>query len=280
LRFFALDQQQSFNLQKLVQKEKTTRPLENRPNQGEYEFIFLPHPKNSLALEVRPAVERFFDHTFTGLVDIAQLAHELHPTDEKIRAAKGVFKRRFLFVDAQWIAGNEVAEIQGFLKSSAHPNLSILLLSPRIFPEAMEFELSAICEDVYYAPFNRSYIIKGLKQRWPDLRVKEELYESHRAVEQTIHVSNPVRMGALSEAGLTIEYYREIPVGSFREFVFWMPNEAVVPTHTAQCNFTEPVQGAKAYRCHFVFFGISDEELKFIRLWMLHNYIEAKSVSG
>jgi hypothetical protein len=276
LRFFALDQQQSFNLQKLVQKERTTRPLEHHANKHEYEFIFLPHPKNGLALEVSPSIERFFDHTITGLTDISKLAHELHPPDEKIREAKALFKRRFLFIDAQWVAGNEVVELQGLVNACESKNLSIMLLSPRIFPEKLEFELSTVCEDVFYAPFNRSYIIKGLKQRWPDMRVKEEIYESQRTVEETMHVSNPVRMVELSEAGLAIEYYRDISVGSFREFVFWMPNEAVVPTLTAQCNFTEQVQGKKSYRCHFVFFGLNDEELKFIRLWMLHNYVEKK----
>ena len=272
LRFFALDQQQSFNLQKLVREKSKNVPLNGTSEAREsFEFIFIPHPQSSLCDEVRPSVERFFDHPIRVITSLAELVKEL-----SLPAEAPSLIRRFIFIDRMHVIGNEAAEIQGVLNSIIEKNLSVFLLSPKIFNEALELELSVTCEDIFYAPFNKSYLMKGLKQRWPALRVREELFEARREMEQAIHVSNPVRMVQVSEAGLVIEYYREIALGEFREFVFWMPNEIEVPTLMAQCNFTERVEGKKTFYCHFVLFGLRDSELKFVRLWMRHQYIEAK----
>ncbi len=272
LRFFALDQQQSFNLQKLVREKSKNFSLSGEPAaKTSFEFIFVTHPKSTLCQEIQPTVERFYDHPVHAVPGLPELAKRL---GEAIAADSQT--RRFVFVDRTNVIGNEVAEMRAILNSFPQLKLSVFILSPKIFTEKIELELSPICEDVFYHPFNKSYFMKGLKQRWPALRAKEELFEARREFEQNIHVSNPVKMVQVSEAGLVIEYGREIALGEFREFVFWMANEVDVPTLVAQCNFTEKMDGKKAFLCHFVFFGLQDFELKFIRLWMRHQYIETK----
>ena len=272
LRFFALDQQQSFNLQKLVREKSKNIPLLGTPEAAEnFEFLFVTHPKSTLCQAIQPTVERFYDHPVHSVASLAELDQHLGPHN-KVESAT----RRFLFIDRANVIGNEVAELNGILNSYPALKLSVFVLSPKIFTEKIELELSPICEDVFYHPFNKSYFMKGLKQRWPGLRAKEELFEARREFEQNIHVSNPVKMVQVSEAGLVIEYGREIALGEFREFVFWMANEVDVPTLVAQCNFTEKVEGEKPFHCHFVFFGLQEAELKFIRLWMRHQYIETK----
>ena len=272
LRFFALDQRQSFNLQKLV-KEKSKNHLlpQSAAKTDQFEFIFLAHPKSSLCQEVQPSAERFFNHPIREVMDPVHLGKEL---SEKVDESD--FLHRFIFVDHQHIVGNEIAELEAIRKVAKNPNLSLFVLSQKIFPEPMELQLAEVCEDIFYSPFNRSYLMKGLKQRWPQLQTKEDLFEGHREFDQEMHVSNPVKLEQVSEAGLIIEYNRELTVGSFREFVFWMPDEASVPTLIAQCNANTPVEGKKTFHCHFVFFGLHDHELKHIRLWMRHEYVESK----
>lgn len=276
LGFFALDQQQSFNLQKTIQSRKQTRPIPGTKGATElYEFIFLQHENTDLCQQIQPSIERFFEHPSTSVNSLEKLAQLFQTLEEKKENRK-----RLVFIDSTHIFGNEAAEVQTLIRLGEKVNVSLYLLSPRIFPEALEFELSALVGDIFYAPFNRSYIVKTLKRSWPDLRNREEIFENHGEWTLQIHVSNPVKVIEVSEAGLIMEYHRELAVGTFREFIFWMPNEVAVPELLGQCNFCEPTADKKAFNCHFIFFGLQDIQLKHMRLWMLHNYIAGKGEEG
>jgi len=266
MRFFALDQTQSFNIQKLAQERKRTHEINgSKAAQSDYSFIFVRHESNSLASELEPSFERFYDHPIVSVTNLEQLHKQL---------AENQAKRTFVFIDHAHLAGNEAGELDAIHK--VYPSLGLFVLSPKILSEALETELSSRAEDIFYAPFNRSYIVKGLKLRYPDLANKEDLFESYQDVEKSIHVSNPVQLVQVSESGLIIGYRRELPVGSFREFVFWLPDEIEVPTLLAQCNFVEKAPDGKGFNCHFVFFGLNEHELKFIRRWMLLRYVDNK----
>ena len=268
LRFYALDQTQTFNVQNLARKGKGRRTLP-APGSGNFEFLYLEFHGSSNVQDVRPTLERFYDHPMTTL-------HSLADLDRHLEHAPPVHKR-FLFVDRLHLVGNEIQEIDRLLSAWADRGLTVFLLSSKFFDEPFELELSSRCEDIYYATFNRSYIAKGLKLKWPELQNREELYESVQVVDQVVHNSNPVHLIEVSEAGLVIDYHREIHIGSFREFHFTMPTETEVPPLVAQCVFTRPAAEKKGrFECHFAFFGIRDHELKFIRRWMLNQYVEAK----
>ena len=278
LRFYALDQYQSFAIQKLAQAEKTHRPIAGRAAAAEaFEFYLVKKDGSPLASELAPSLERFFEHP-VHLVDslhdlnTALAAHNL--------AANPLIKRRFVFIDQAHIAGNEKGEIESLTKTHSTQALSCFSLSPRIYSEPLELELSQVCEDIFYAPFNKSYIIKTLKKRYPELATKEDIFEYHHLTDQVVHVSNPVKVVEVSETELIIEYHREIHLGSFREFHFRMPNELEVPTIIAQCNFTKPSEKKGIFHCHFIFFGMRDYELKFVRRWMLTQYVETKQKDG
>jgi hypothetical protein len=74
-----------------------------------------------------------------------------------------------------------------------------------------------------------------------------------------------------------MKYYRPIPVGDFREFILWMPNEIDIPLIFGTNNFTEDDKNTKGnYFNHFVFFGMKDIYLKHIRVWIRDNYVHTK----
>ncbi len=274
LGFFALDQQQSFNLQKRIQDHKQTRPLEPKIETPlDFEFVFVTHESTNLAEQIIPSIERFFNHPLRTFKTAAELVNWSKTSPRSANPSL----QRLIFIDSKHLAGNEFADLQVLHKQIENLDAALYILSPRIFPEALEYELSQICEDIYYATFNRSYIIKTLKRAWPSMRTKENIFETHAPLDEIIHVSNPVKVIEVSEAGLVMEYYRELSIGSFRDFVFWMPNEIAIPWLLAQCNCSEYNPSTKTYTCHFVFFGLSDLQQKHIRLWMLHNYIDAKT---
>jgi hypothetical protein len=97
---------------------------------------------------------------------------------------------------------------------------------------------------------------------------------------ELIRVANPVEVAELSEAGLVINYYREIEVGAYRKFVFARRGESFIED-LAVCNFSvvHPTE-KELFQCHFVFFGSTDDQLKSIRLWILENYVQSKQEEG
>ena len=42
---------------------------------------------------------------------------------------------------------------------------------------------------------------------------------------EKFEVGNPVQVTEISEAGLVMNYYRAITIGSFRRFILWFPVE-------------------------------------------------------
>ena len=125
-------------------------------------------------------------------------------------------------------------------------------------------------------PLERSYIVKRLSFIRPELRSKEKVTVSSIAMTNILKVANPVETSEVSEAGMILKYHRSLEIGSFREFIMWLPNEADIPEIIANCNFTEPDKGGDGFTNHFVFFGMKDHYLKHIRLWMREAYIKQK----
>lgn len=274
LGFFALDQQQSFNLQKMIKSQNQSRTLPTI-GQQDAEFFFLQHESGQLCQQLAPSLERFYHGHFQSVDTVDKLLDVLKT--RRALASAAVF---YVFVDCSFWLGNEVAEIKILKELQQGGDIQLFALSSRVFPEAQEIEMSEVCADIFYSPFNRSYIIKSLKFRWPALANKEDIFIGFGDFDQVIHASNPVGLKEVSEAGLVLQYYRELPVGTFREFILWMPNEVNTPTLLGQCNFVEFDKEKKIYNCHFIFFGMKDYHLKHIRLWILHNYIEAKKSEG
>jgi hypothetical protein len=63
--------------------------------------------------------------------------------------------------------------------------------------------------------------------------------------------------------------------------VLWQPYEIGSPELLATCNFVEENKGEKGvFNCHFVFFGIGDQFLKHIRIWIRDNYVLSKEGSA
>jgi hypothetical protein len=270
LKFFALDQTQSFNLQKASRSSQAKRSMElAHAASNAYEFLFVKHEGSSLCSEVMPTFERFFEHKVTDVPS-------LQDANEWMTQAPADGTKRFVLIDHAEVIGDEVGLIEKMRALHPDKNLVVAVLSPRILPEELEWALSKICEDIFYSPFNKSYIVKSFKRKWRDLRSREELFESRHELEQNVFVSNQVKMVEVSEAGLVIEYHREIHLGSFRDFHFTMANETEVPPIVAQCNFNAPSSEKGKFLCHFVFFGMRDHELKFIRRWMLNQYVAEK----
>ncbi|MEN0058612.1 MAG: hypothetical protein AAGB31_07240 [Bdellovibrio sp.] len=141
-------------------------------------------------------------------------------------------------------------------------------------------DLFSWAKEVFFLPFDKSYVFKKLLLQQSTLLNKESASLYSMTEKTSIKVANPVEITQISEAGLILKYYRSISIGSFREFILWRPKELETPEIIGTVNFNEKDKGGGAYFLnHFVFFGMKDHYLKHIRLWLLDAYIKTKDPS-
>jgi hypothetical protein len=143
--------------------------------------------------------------------------------------------------------------------------------------DAEELKRSEVVLDIFHAPLNWVHIVKKMKLFLPVLKTKEPVEYATILKGISIDAASPIEVSEFSEAGVVMTYYRPISVGSFREFILWLPQENGLPVVRATCNYsvendTKPI----SYNNHFVFFGMNDHFLKHMRIWIRENYILSK----
>ena len=133
--------------------------------------------------------------------------------------------------------------------------------------------------DTLVLPLERVSFFKKLAIQFPELKPVEEIaIHSYRRIE-SLEVGQPIDVTEVSESGLTMKYERELPLGTIRRFVLWQPAEAGLPFLTARCYLSLPQPDGNALN-YFVFFGMSDAEIKYVRVWMRDHYIMDKNKSS
>lgn len=164
------------------------------------------------------------------------------------------------------------------LKRRFNNDVRIMMTTKKDFTDAQERSFGTYIQDIFFKPVDRVYFLQKLKYFFPQLKETGDKVDI-KSIERKniIKAVNPVTVKELSEAGVVMQYYRPITLGSFRELVLWQPYEIGSPELLATCNFVEPSQTDKGiFNCHFVFFGIGDNFLKHIRIWIRDNYVLSK----
>lgn len=137
--------------------------------------------------------------------------------------------------------------------------------------------LGTVFSDIIHKPVDRNSIIKKINFYYPYLPIQEKIEPLTVAKQDVIQVGNPVPVEEISEAGVVMNYYRPISIGSFRKFRLDLQGNPEQPILHSTCNFCEEVDGdEKTYKHQFVFFGIRDLELKKVRMWTRDAYILTK----
>jgi len=157
----------------------------------------------------------------------------------------------------------------------------IILLAAKEYTDAELVQYGSIVSDILYKPIDRSYLLRKVRVWNPELKVlSDDVNIGTIAHTENIFTASPVQISEISEAGLVMQYYRAISLGSFRDFVLWQPYEIGAPRVIATCNYTEETSQKGIFNNHFVFFGMTDQFLKTIRIWIRDNYIIQKEQGG
>ncbi len=134
---------------------------------------------------------------------------------------------------------------------------------------------SELVSEIIYTPLDRPYLLKRFVTLLPEIQPRLEAIDILSvSTNEIIRVANPIALTTISEAILTMKYYRTISFHSFRRFCLPSKEGEEKIELLGSCFFSEKKKDH--FVNHFVFFGITDKHLKYIRKWILERYISSK----
>jgi hypothetical protein len=285
-RFFGIDNLQISEIRKHVvsAKKHTTEEFKNTFAQKSRFLILDENPQAAadfdLVLKERLENAEVFHYTSYGQF-MSDAADKDTPHRQEIpEQFDYVIANLQMFEEEQkkrW--DNTIKTLEDRAKAKGVPAIvpDLYIYSKKEIPIDVYRTYSGWVKDILYLPLDKSYFMKKLITNHPGVINKNPVTVNRLIEEFVLQVANPVETAEISEAGLVLKYYRGIGIGSFREFVFWLPDELETPEIIATCNFTEQDKSNPAvFLNHFVFFGVKDLHLKHIRLWTMNAYIKSK----
>lgn len=170
-------------------------------------------------------------------------------------------------------------EIKKVLTAESKVPTVTYLLTGKSHKDEDKKKLEVYFEDIFFSPLDRAYfLLKIIYSRYSLKVLEDKLFITEKSIAEKVYAASSVHIDEISEAGIGFKYPGQVDKGSFREFVLSRPNDTNVPVLTGICYSCEPIAGEKQEESsvYFVFFGVRDHELKFIRLWIRENYVNAK----
>lgn len=162
------------------------------------------------------------------------------------------------------------------LAGMVNTNLLTLAILRKECGDIEKNEFSDFLTNIIQFPIDRTYLFKRLMHWFGNLvSIENEIIEIYsREVVKTLKVASPVDLVEISEAGLSMKYYRAVELDTFRRFSLGVGNDPEAPEILGICYFNQKMNDY--FVNHFVFFGITDHYLKKIRKWILDSHILTK----
>lgn len=129
-------------------------------------------------------------------------------------------------------------------------------------------------DDYLVDPFDQTYLKKKIKYLVPVIQTQEETPSRDCLPDrEIIKVGTQVDIQNFSEISLSVEYYRALDPGCFREFVIYLQRERVYEELLAKHVSSEPDENDKNKVInHFTIFGHGDKTNQRIRQWLNEQY--------
>lgn len=181
----------------------------------------------------------------------------------------------------EWLEGLHNALVRSKVIAASEPPPKIFILADEestVLPK--QFTHRGI-SDFIFKPFDRKLLTDKMSVALPQFS-RAVMLESSPFVpcELTAQVCKSIPLEELSEYGLTVNYPTPFKPRVFMRFfskLFGETNDGVL----ARCVASVSTGGNEpTYKCHFVFFGCSDELHKRIRNWIREDYVQKKESVG
>lgn len=273
-------------------KKTIPRALKKDLNHSENTINFLVFLKSSTdpSIELKDAVENNLSNV--SMVVNRNINLFLESTSKNETSHLGVKPIHGVIVNADTVLSGQglatwtqvIAQIEAFNQSrfalgeKAKPKL--ILSSYNEVSEEKLRSCADLVSDIIYTPVDRPYLNKRLVTLFPEIQPRLEAIDILRVnTDEIIRVANPIAVTSISEAIITMKYYRPISFHSFRRFCLPSSREGEEKLELlGTCIYHEKKDNY--FLNHFVFFGITDKYLKYIRLWILERYIAAKEAKS
>jgi len=164
--------------------------------------------------------------------------------------------------------------IKSYFKESA----LFFLVSPTNPKEDDLKLLSSQYRDICTQPFDRYYLFKKMKIHFHILKQKEPTHLINVSTREKMKAALKVKISDICEVSVNFIYNRELPLRTFREFIFLTEDETKLTELRGICHYTEKAQSTEpgagpSFFHQYMFYGMTDHYLKQIRIWLLQNYI-------
>lgn len=268
-----------------IKKQVIPRAIKDEKMNENFSNHFLIFLRSSTdpSLELKEAIERNISNaSVTVNRNMKLFLENMERGDYSVLGTKpihGLFLTAEYFVNSQDVSfWEEILEKVFQFNLKLNPKFSkpkLILTSHIELSEARLRQLSPIVSDIIYTPIDRPYLYKRIVTLFKGLQPKQETIEV-MSVEtcEIIRVANPIAITSISEANITMKYYRPISLNSFRRFCLPSTHNEETLELLGSCFKSEKQDGS--YLNHFVFFGITDRYLKYIRKWILEKYVSEK----
>jgi hypothetical protein len=182
---------------------------------------------------------------------------------------------------SEWLDGLHAALVRAKVITVTEPLPKIFVLadeSSRVLPS--QFAHRGI-SDFIFKPFDRKLLTDKMAIALPQFS-RSVLPDGSAFVpcELTGQVCKSIPLEELSEFGMTVRYPSPFKPRVFMRFfsnLFGETSDGVL----ARCTASIPAGGQDpTFKCHFVFFGCSDELHKRIRTWIREDYVQKKEAVG
>lgn len=254
------------------------------PNQGINFLIFL-KPGSDPSVELKDAIEKGLSNVSVAINRNITLFIESMGRKETNHLGQKPIHAIVLSADtlmgAQGVTtwNQVVSQIEEFnqsqfsLGAKARPKL--IVSSHHEIAEEKLRAWSELVSEIIYTPLDRPYLHKRFVTLLPEIQPRlESLDILSVSTNEIIRVANPIGVTTISEAILTMKYYRPISFHSFRRFCLPSREGEEKLELLGSCFYSEKKKDH--FINHFVFFGITDKYLKYIRKWILERYISSK----
>lgn len=264
-QFIAIDQNVLNAIRRFIQAHKqdqTSSALWNFQNPAQ----IIPHKIGIVGLESDETtllIQSIHDHFENATAELIKLDPQK--------------KSKEIAFDHQIVINLSEIKIEN-LKSYFKDTCQFFFLSPTKINEDDLVALSKEYTDIYTLPYDRYYVFKKMKIHFPGLKQKEPTQLSNVTTHEKMKATSKVKISDINEVSLSFTHYRELPLRTFREFIFITEDETKLIELRGICHYTEKAQSTEpgagpSFIHQFMFYGMTDMYLKQIRLWLLQNYI-------
>ncbi len=283
LRYYGIENDQLTTLRKVLKdfKAKPQKPIKKTSVRRELNIVAI-EAKETQHLSITQSIERIFKGARSARVnDIGTFLAAIEKAPVPIDCVLLYVE----VIDAKTLQ-NTIEQAQEKIRVSNQKTrktfpeaVPFFIFSPHHVDDNAKKLMATYSQDLFFTPVDRSYVLKRFYAQFPDMDFNEDSVEIlESATNAHFKSATPVKLTEISEAGIKMEYGKKMSIGGFREFVLGIPGkENQTPELIAFCNFLEESQADKEKMIHyFCFFGMRDEFLKHIRLWIRDMYILGK----